>query len=240
MGLIEKTYGSFLEYTFTFLNPFKKALINTHCDVHKFINIQALRILKKDNHLDAFKFFTLNISSINKGNHWADQDFKSSSHLYNPHTKKGLFGRMNAMDLAVMYYNKSQKLWLDGHNEKSMFYFGAAVHIIQDMTIPQHANVKLLDNHRQYENFIKKTYENMDSFKATHGTYVLDTVEEYIGFNARMALKIHKKFKNIKENEVRYYKIASCTLPLAQRTTAGCMLTFYKEMVKKNLCDKKD
>lgn len=233
MNRIEKTYGNFLNHAFTFLNPFKKLIINTHCNVHKFINIQALRILKNDHYQDAFEIFTLHIPHINDGAYWADQDFKSSCHLYNPHTKRGLYGRRTAMDLAVEYYNKARELWLKGEEEKAMFYLGAALHIIQDMTIPQHANARLLDNHKQYETFIKRTYQYIEKFKATKNAYSLDTIDEYIRFNARVAIKVYKKFKNIKEDEARYYKVASCTLPLAQRTTAGCMLTFYDDVIKK-------
>jgi len=235
MNFIEKTYGNVLQYTFTFLNPFKKAIINTHCNVHKFINIQALRILKNDNYLDVYEFFALHIQHINKGTYWADQDFKSSCHLYNPYTKKGLFGRRSAMDLAVEYYYKAKKLFLEGKEEKAMFYFGATLHIIQDMTIPQHANVRLLDNHKQYETYVKRTYQYINNFKARSNAYVLDTIEEYVRFNARVALKIYRRFKDIKEKEARYYRVANCTLPLAQRTTAGCMLTFYEKVVKKRL-----
>ncbi|WP_432665509.1 zinc dependent phospholipase C family protein [Wukongibacter baidiensis] len=235
MNSFEKTYGSILQYTFTFLNPFKKTIIKTHCNVHKFINIQGLRILKNDNCLSAYEFFTLHIHQINEGAYWADQDFKSSSHLYNPYTKRGLFGRKNAMDLAIEYYNKAEELFLADNENKAMFYLGAALHIIQDLTIPQHANVRLLDNHRQYETFVKRTYQYINSFKATDKAYILDTTQEYVRFNARVALKIYRKFKDIKEKEARYYKIASCTLPLAQRTTAGCMLTFYENVIKKKL-----
>ncbi len=231
MKFIEKTYGNILQYTFAFLNPFKKTIINTHCSVHKFINIQALRILKLDNHFSAYELFTLNISKINEGAYWADQDFKSSSHLYNPYTKKGLFGRRNAMELAVDYYAKAKDYFVNGDISKSMFFLGAALHIIQDMTIPQHANVRLLDNHRQYETFVKRSYQYVKEFKADKGAYILDTIEEYIRFNARVALKIYKKFKSLKQSEERYYRIANCTLPLAQRTTAGCMLTFYNDVV---------
>ncbi len=235
MNSFEKTYGNILQYTFAFLNPFKKTIIRTHCDVHKFINIQGLRILKNDNHLNAYDFFALSISHINEGAYWADQDFKSSSHLYNPYTKRGLFGRKNAMELAIEYYNLAEKFFLAAEENKSMFYLGAALHIIQDLTIPQHANVRLLDNHRQYETFVKRTYQYINSFKATDKAYVLGTIQEYVRFNARTALKIYRRFKDIKEKESRYYKIASCTLPLAQRTTAGCMLTFYENVVKKRL-----
>lgn len=233
MNLIESTYGKALRLSFAILNPFKKAVIRTQCKVHKFINIIALDILKNDHYLKEYDFYLHFIDPINEGAVWADQDFKSSGHMYNPYTKKGLYGRKNAMDYAKKYYKKATDLWNIGEEEKALFYFGAALHILQDMTIPQHANVRLLDSHRQYENFVKKTYRYIKEFKAGQGAYILDSIEEYIRFNARTAIKVYKKFKILEDDETRFYKVSSCILPLSQRTTAGCMVTFYNEVIKK-------
>lgn len=119
----------------------------------------------------------------------------------------------------------------------SMFYIGAALHLIQDVTIPQHVNIRLLEDHRQFENFVKRSYENVDAFQAHHGAYLLSSLENYMKFNARIALKIYKQFNHIKDDESRYYRITKCTLPLAQRTTAGAMILFYRQ-VKKRSCIK--
>jgi len=48
------------------------------------------------------------------------------------------------------------------------------------MTVPHHANVRLLDNHRQYENFIKRTYLNTPRFTVDRGGYYLSGIEEYM------------------------------------------------------------
>ena len=116
---------------------------------------------------------------------------------------------------------------------KSMFYLGAALHLIQDVTIPQHVNIRLLEDHRQFENFVKRTYDNVDVFQAHHGAYLLSTLENYMKFNARTALKIYKRFRYVKNDESRYYRITKCTLPLAQRTTAGAMILYYNQIIKK-------
>jgi len=81
--------------------------------------------------------------------------FEKCQSFYNPDRKKGLYGNNNALSLAVTYYNKALEYWYDLQPNLAMFYLGAAVHLVQDMTVPHHANVRLLDNHRQYENFIK-------------------------------------------------------------------------------------
>ena len=53
------------------------------------------------------------------------------------------------------------------------------------MTIPQHANIRLLDNHRQYESYIKRTYKYLNDFKIEK-TYLLSSIEIYIKFNTRL------------------------------------------------------
>lgn len=224
-------YDQILDKVFGVTNPIKKSIIKTQCKVHKFINIHALKILKNDKYLDEHNFFTDYINDINKGAVWADQDFRSSNHFYNPYMKKGLYGRKNAMDLGVNYYNKSIKLWRAKEFNDSLFYLGAALHIIQDMTIPQHANIRLLDNHRQYETYVIRTYQYIKEFRVDKGAYMLDSIKDYIRFNARVAIKIHKKFKVISKDEKRFYHICRCGLPLAERTTAGAMVMFYNDII---------
>lgn len=230
MKLTEKSYDYFLNVVFGVSNPVKKAIIHTQCSVHKFINIQALQILLNDKREKEYNFFLSYITDINKGTVWADQDFKSTCHFYNPYKKKGLYGRKNAMDLAVDYYSRALGLWKAGDFSTSMFYLGATLHLIHDMSIPQHANIRLLDNHKQYETFVKRSYQYVHEFRAEKGAYLLDTIEEYIKFNARVALKIYKQFKSVENDEKRYFLITKCNLPLCQRTTAGAMVMFYHDI----------
>jgi len=212
MKLVEKSYDYFLRAVFGVSNPVKKSIIRTQCEVHKFINFQGLLILRNDKHEKEYNFFLNYIDDINRGVVWADQDFKSTHHFYNPYKKKGLYGRKNAMDLAVDYYSRALGLWKDGDFSQSMFYFGAALHLTHDMSIPQHANIRLLDNHKQYETFVKRSYLYVHEFRAEKGAYLLDTIEEYIKFNARVALKIYRQFKTVTNDEKRYYLITKLKL----------------------------
>lgn len=229
-GKVERTYGRFLKYAFLAVNPFKKAVIETECIIHKFINFQGLEILKNDQYLDAYNFFSDYLVQLNEGVVWADQDLKSSNHFYSPEKDRGLYGRNDALSLAVGYYKQAIDMWKAGEPEPSMFYLGAAVHLVQDMTIPQHANIRLLDNHRQYENFVKRTYLNFPIFLAHHGGYYVESIEEAIKCNARNAMKIYAHLRFIRDNYKRYFAITKFTLPLAQKTTAGCFLRFYKDV----------
>lgn len=231
---IEKVYGKIFMYVKRFANPFKKAIIQTECKIHQYINIQALEILKNDNYSDAYNFFSDFISDINEGAVWADQDFKSSGHFYNPDKNRGLYGNTNALSLSKEYYDQALELWRSGNLEKSMFYLGACVHIVQDMTIPQHANIRLLDSHRQFENFIKRTYLSSPRFIASKGGYYISSIEEAVRCNARNAIKIFTRLKAIEDNIQRYYTISKFIIPLAQKTSAGCFLLFYKDTSSKH------
>lgn len=227
----ETAYQKFLVSAFWILNPFKKIIIKTECQVHVHINQHALTILKNDRHMAEYRFFSNALNEINKGAIWADQDFKSSNHFYHPYKKKrGLYGRSNALDFAVDYYANAVRCWNSRDFDKSFFYLGASLHLVQDVTIPQHVNIRLMEDHRQFENFVKRTHQNIRVFQAKQGAYVLSTIENYVKFNARTALKIYKRFRNINNDEIRYYRITKCTLPLAERTTAGAMLMFYNKV----------
>src|SRR5690554_477886 len=104
MDRFETTYNSILKTVFSAANPIKKVIIKTHCKVHMFINAYSIRILKNDKYLAQYNFFNSYLDNINEGAVWADQDFKSSNHFYNPYKNKGMFGRKSAMDLGVEYY----------------------------------------------------------------------------------------------------------------------------------------
>lgn len=239
MNFWESTYDNLLNTVFSIVNPIKNSIINTHCKVHIFINYKALNILKNDKFLDEYNFFLSFIDTINEGAVWADQDFKSTNHFYNPYKKRGLYGRKSAMDLGIDYYSKAIQYWIKGEFNKSLFYLGATLHIIQDMTVPQHANIRLFDDHRQYESFIKKTYEHTKEFDVKSGAYHLNSVEDYIRFNSRVALKIYKRHKEIEDDNTRFYRISRCGVPLAIRTTAGALVMFYNMIIPSKKIKKK-
>lgn len=134
--------------------------------------------------------------------------------------------------MALDYYAKALHFWEKQNCEKSFFYLGAALHLIQDVTIPQHVNIRLLEDHRQFENFVKRTYDNVKVFQAFNGAYLLSSIENYMRFNARIALKIYRRYRIVKNDESRYYRITKCTLPLAEKTTAGAMILFYNQIHK--------
>ena len=61
---------------------------------------------------DEYKFFKDYLTKINEGLVWADQDFKSYHHFYNPKEEKGIYGYdENALTVARSYYFKAIKIF---------------------------------------------------------------------------------------------------------------------------------
>jgi phospholipase C len=232
MNLVEKSYSAVVTGIFTAVNPIKRRIMKTECKVHKFINNQAINILRNDENLKAYNFLHAYIDDINAGVVWADQDLKSSNHFYNPDTEKGLYGRSNACKLFLSYYRNALSKYFAGDIRAAMFYFGAACHLVQDMTVPQHVNVKLLGHHKRYETWVKKMYLEHDHFKIRNGGIYFDSASKYIDYNARLAMEIYKRHKIEEVLDKRFHDITAEILALAQKTTAGLMLKYYNDIRK--------
>lgn len=227
--IVEYSYGKIFKYTMKAINPLKKAIMTTDCFVHKEINNQALVILKNDNYIDSYTLFSDYIMELNLGVVWADQDFKSSGHFYNPMRDRGLYGNTNALTLAKNYYTFAISYWDMGEITKAMFFLGAAAHLIQDVTVPQHANIKLLKEHHKFEKFVRDTFFTTPEYLVSKKGCYLNSVEEFIRHNALSAIKANKRLSTISYEEDRFYALGKYTIPLAVRSTAGLLMTFYKD-----------
>lgn len=234
MDAVEKVYGESFRTILWLVNPIKKIFVQTFCEVHMFINKRALEILRNDGYIEAYDFFGQYLDAINKGVYWADQDFKSREHFYNPYTHKGLYGCKSSRQKFARYYSCANVYWDSGDKEMAMTYLGAAAHLIQDSTVPQHGNVNLLKSHRKFETWIKKIHDNFENFAATDGGIYLDSPYMYIEKNAKDSIAIHRRYSLIRNREERFYRIAGQIFPMAQRTTAGCLLNFYKGVQESN------
>lgn len=228
---LENVYATALSNTFKIVAPIKRNIIKTDCEVHIFIQENALNILKANGYEEEYEFFKMYMPQVNKGLVWADQDFKCYHHFYNPKLQKGKFGYDdNALTVAKSYYNRSIKYLSIGNYERAMFYFGAACHIVQDLTIPQHAKGKLLDNHRQFEVYVKSNYKKVKRFKTEDKPILLDSIDSYIEHNANLALGLDYMYRGITNLTTKFYLTAIKAITISQRTTAGCMLMIYDDL----------
>jgi phospholipase C len=230
----EKTYGKTLRGMMYAVNPIKKKIIKTHCTIHKFINMQAIEILRNEGYLKEYEYFKNHIKPLNEGVSWADQDFKSSNHFYHFSRGKGLYGFSDALTECKRYYNKSLAYIKVGEIDKAMFFLGAACHLVQDMTVPHHVNNRLLDSHRGFEVWIIKRFMSDYTFLIDKGIVRYKTIDDYIKSNALMANNVYLKHLHIKDTEERYGQMSAIIIKEAQNSTAGFLLDYYENIHKKN------
>ena len=55
-------------------------------------------------------------------------------------------------------------------------------------------------------------------------------IGEAITCNARNSIKIYSRLKRINNIDKRFFITTKFILPLAQRTTAGCLIMFYRDI----------
>lgn len=229
-GMIERSYGRIMKTALRAINPLKKIVVKTECKVHIFLINQGLVILKNDGYGDEHDMLVIYQDDLNAGVVWADQDLKSRNHFYNPVKDKGLYGASNALKECSSYYAAALTWWKKGDRGKSLFFLGAACHLVQDVTVPQHVNVRLLKQHRKYEQWVINTFMLHDRFKCYEGGVYLSRVNDFIAANAELSLDTYDKYKNVKDNEEKFFKITDSILCQAERTTAGMLKMFYDDL----------
>lgn len=228
----ETTYGKTLKGLMVTVNPIKKRIMKTHCIVHKFINIQSIEILKNEGYSEVNSFYKGYIKELNNGVTWADQDFKSSNHFYHHVKGTGLYGFSNALTEFEKYYKTALRFVEAGDIKQGLFYFGAACHLVQDATVPQHVNNKLLKSHRNFELWIISKLMSDYSFPILNEIIEHEDIKDYIKNNALFANETYIAYANIRDKEDRYKKISTLIVQRAQKTTAGLMLNFYNDIKK--------
>lgn len=227
---IEKYYGNVVRSVMSKVNPIKKLIIKTYCTVHKYINIRAMEILKQNGYEDEYRFYLKYIMQLNKGAFYADQDFKSTNHFFHYELEKGLYGFSNALVECKKYYNLAINYARKGDIKKSVFYFGASCHLLQDTTVPQHVNNKLLKSHRAFENWILHRVTHGYSFYLTSEIKRRKSIDEYIKKNAVMSNRTYNKYQGIYDIDKKYTRISNEIIAEAESTTAGFMIDFYRKI----------
>ncbi|MFZ2258497.1 MAG: zinc dependent phospholipase C family protein [Clostridiaceae bacterium] len=227
-GRLEKTFGKVATGIMKAANPFKKMAFKTSCLMHRFINIKAVHILENEYYYEAADFYRDHIKPLNEGATWIDQDFKSINHFYHHELKKGLYGFSDALTETMKYREKMMHYAKHDNLTRALFYTGVICHLIQDMTVPQHINNRLLDSHRDYEQWIlAHAWDTMD-FTVKSGINRYPKFEMYISENARLANEIYQEARSIENDEEAFTYMSTRLIPLAQRTTAGLLLDFYE------------
>ncbi|NMA52248.1 MAG: phospholipase [Peptococcaceae bacterium] len=196
---------------------------------HVFNNIQGRQILLNDGYKKEAHLFNIFTDQLDCGVQWVDKGLKSCCHLYDPDSKSGMWLWPNAAEKCSELFNKAVSLWKKKNHPKSMFYLGAALHLVQDLCVPHHAVCNVLYGHQEFEDWSelrKYNYTVEDG-----GIYdISGKPEDWVAENARQAKKYFPLVKG-RSTENNHYTVAKL-LPLAQRTSAGFLKFFYNHVFK--------
>lgn len=205
-----------------------QGIIDRPSITHEFCNLQAVKILRQDGLEHYADWMSQYMNELNAGVLWADEGWRNVSHYFHPITRKGLWQFSTAWEEFGQYMARAGKLMRRRNVRKAMFFLGAAAHLVQDMCVPHHTQLKMLTGHKQYETWAKEHYA--DYGVNTHGIYREGKpVRSMILHNALISADLLQWVQS-GVSETSYHKATAILLPLAQRTTAGLFLQFCSSM----------
>lgn len=203
--------------------PIQK-LVSGKGETHFFCNSQAMQILIKDGKNSYARLLGNYLEIINRGVHWADRGWKNFAHYLDPAGGIGLGPWPDARLECSLLFEKALGLWKQGNKKKSLFFLGAAVHLVQDLCVPHHARCVAFCGHQEYERWAQ---ENCHNFAVgSDGLYnVATTPGDWVEYNAKISRNYFPYVSNV--CSITSYNMATgVLLPLAQRTTAGFFAHF--------------
>jgi phospholipase C len=210
-------------------NPAWQQIDSSYCVTHQYCNDQALGILQKNGFIKEAMLLAAYYQQLQNGVIWADLNWKNIHHFLHPTTRRGFWHFSNAACDYQQFFSMAIKHIRQGCIESSIFYLGAAAHLVQDMCVPHHAKCQLFDGHKKYELWVEK---NLPNFSFTQNVEIAGTNPSGILVkNAATALELYP-YVNA-EAEIEQYKQATAILlPLTNQSTANLFCYFFARVKK--------
>lgn len=228
----KQDFPALVKMTKLFLAPMAplQYFLDTPGVSHDYFLRQAYEVLTIDGKDDVRTFFQPYHSWIRKGLFWADRGWKNVCHFYANPEKTGSTHWPGATAEAQYYYNHALS-YFSQDVFKGMFYLGASLHIIQDMTEPHHALGSVFDGHQEFEKWMT---QNWKDYSINQGGLYLDFTHpsQWVEYNAHHSEPYYPLVSTqAKCNEQTYKNAAEDIVPLTIQTTAG-YLNFVKNQLQ--------
>ena len=190
---------------------------------------QAYIALKHDGKEDVATLFNAHHSTLTKGLYWADRGWKNVNHFYSHPDKQGIIGWPGATAECQYYFNKALSFF-PKNVDKSMFFLGAALHLVQDMCVPHHSLGIVFDGHKEFETWATI---NWSKFPAAKGMYLpFSHPAQWIDHNASISGPLYPLVSQEEGcSEESYKKASELLIPLTIATSAGFLDFVFKRLV---------
>ncbi|MDA8334930.1 MAG: zinc dependent phospholipase C family protein [Peptococcaceae bacterium] len=194
---------------------------------HLFINQQALGILRDDGLTKQAEFLGLHLGWMQRGVSWADAGWKNVAHYFDPESGRGMQLWPGAAGECDRYFGRAAACWRRGRLDRSLFYLGAAVHLVQDLCVPYHSGRVPFNGHQVFEKWAE---EHRLGFRAAEGIY--RRAPDPSGWVRANAMESYAYLPELlaRGDREAFHRVTGVMLPLAQATTAG-FLAFFLEQV---------
>jgi PKD repeat protein len=204
---------------------------------HQWIFDRAIDILAADGHPGLADFIDgAFLEEMKRGTIRADRTLiDSGDHYHDPWTHAGLPAFRDAADLSAEEFRFAVDAWTAGDPLGAAFHLGYAAHLVADATVPHHARLTPLNFHTEYEAFVNDNkalaavFDNGTyAFNGTLASHYENETDpwDWVDANAHVS---YAWFAVASTGDPADFRAAmDVLLPIAQRTTAGYILMFFR------------
>lgn len=207
--------------------PFQ-GLVDKTSPTHRFINHQALAILRADGKQQEATLLGRYLEPFDSGCDWADGGWRNIGHMYDPETGQGLRGWPSAPQLMREHWDLAVRYTAERNYPQAFFHLGVTAHLVQDLCVPHHAAARIFAGHKQFEAYARKHRQHF----AVDGGGMYDlarTPEGWVIMNAGYTRSRYSNCIAPSPTRLDIHEAIADLLPRAQRTTAGLVAHFLKQ-----------
>ena len=111
---------------------------------------------------------------LTKGAADADKPFSGGFivpfwHFHHPWSHRGYLVGNSSADQAAWLFTFALDLWQKKREEQALYHLGRALHLVQDIFIPQHAAVTAFKGHSELEHWLS---ENWEDYRVDSGGFI--------------------------------------------------------------------
>ncbi len=226
-------------------------------DSHMDLVPQAALILKHDGKEDIYNLLQLMVEATGKtglallseGAGDADKPLSGGyintlHHFHHPWSHRGYLTGKSSAGRAAGLYALALNLWQNGQRAAALYQLGRALHLLQDIFIPQHSGITACKGHGQMEKWLS---ENGESYLVAGGGYYQweavfcngenechhvysDRPYDWIDHGSHLSIDwFNRYFASGRYNVSTFKRAAGLIIPNALRFSAGFLHKFFRE-----------
>ena len=186
---------------------------------------------------------------LTKGAADADKPFSGGFivpfwHFHHPWSHRGYLVGNSSADQAAWLFTFALDLWQKKREEQALYHLGRALHLVQDIFIPQHAAVTAFKGHSELEHWLSENWEDYRvdsggfyhwerSFHNLQGdrhTVSSERPYDWIEHGSHLSIKwFYRHFAGGVYDEASFHRVAGLIIPHALRFSAGFLNKFFHD-----------